>query len=132
MTAKRNNMDIKFQKEPKIKKIKIKQLKIAYDVPRDERFQELFTKHLKNEGVVLDEVMADISQIEPFSKDVEVPQRFIKMMEAAIGNGQKPEIYVYKKGTKYIMSDDYPAYLAYLALGWNRVPVSVLKDVKKP
>jgi len=124
-------MDIKFQKEPKIKKIKIEKLKSAYEVPRDEKFKELYTRYLQNDGVVLDEILVDIEQIETFSEEVDVPDKFIEIQRAAIRNGEKPELYVYKKGKKYIMSDDYPSFLAYHLLGWTKVPVSLLKVVRK-
>ncbi|HOY65097.1 MAG TPA: hypothetical protein PLK80_12200 [bacterium] len=120
-------MDMKFQDEPVVKNIPIESIRRPFTVPRDERFQELFTRHVQNKGVELEETLVDIAEIEPFSKDVKIPKKFVSMIKEQIKNGQKPELFVYKKGEKYIMSDDYISYFAYLSLGWKRVPVSILK-----
>ncbi len=127
-------MDIKFSKGPKkinLSEKDFQKLRPAHHMPRDEQFQDLFMRCMKNEGVVLQETLLDIAMIDPFSKDVVVPEVYIDAIKMQIQDGDKPEIFVYKKDERYIMSDDYAAYYAYLSLGWKKIPVSILKPVAK-
>lgn len=121
-------MSKKNRGNPDIKTIPIKEIKLAYDVPLDDRFSELYALYMGDLGVTLEETTIELALIEPFSDSVEVPQHFINFVMDAIRTGVKtPALYVYRRGEKYVMSDNYPEYRAYVSLGWERVPVKILK-----
>lgn len=109
-----------------------------YDPPEDKILTSMIMAVILGK-VVASETFVDLSQVRPHSLDfcLNFPPKVVKETSKEIKRGKDLPLLVYWNGRNFIMSDDYPVYLAYKLLEQDEVPVVILGSfpstlIKKP
>ncbi len=116
-----------------MKKVNISDIKVEFgngNSPKDEVLIKLLVKGYKGE-VDCYWALIDIKAIQPFSDfRPNISGSFIDSTQQRVDGGDLPSIYVYPKGDKFIMSDDYNLYYLYLKWDFKKIPCFILGEPK--
>jgi hypothetical protein len=106
--------------------------KKLFQPPYDERCDEL-TQSVIRRKARCTKLNLPLNKIKPADYDFSVllPEAIIWPFIFELREGDRPELLVYWNVDHFIMSDDYPAYLAYRALAIESIPVVILGDYPK-
>jgi hypothetical protein len=95
--------------------------------PHDDSLQDLL-HHAYQGELPCSRASVRLDSIRPFDLDfcLSFPLNVIDAYARRIASGRLTALLVYWEGDSFLMSDDYPAYLAYRKLGSSIVPVTIL------
>lgn len=114
------------------KDLKISSDSDKYKPPSDPTFFK-FLKDVYRGKLTCTQIRAPLQSIRPFDMDfcISFPLDIVEECISDIQNGIESDLLTYWKDNAFIMSDDYPVYLAYRKLKCERVPLVVMGDFPK-
>ena len=114
-----------------MKTIDIKKIKVKFGgkhEPKDQDIMALFKKAYTGE-LLCHIAVIDVKGIQPFSDfKPTISKQYRAYFDKQIQAEDYTKIYVYPKGNKFIMSDDYSAYYLYLEKSFKEIKCIVLGE----
>jgi hypothetical protein len=97
--------------------------------PHDDFLQHLIDQALQGQ-LPCTRALVSLDSVRPLDLDfcLSFPLNIVNAFARRISGERPTALLVYWQGGSFVMSDDYPAYLAYRKLGSSRVPVTILGD----
>lgn len=116
-----------------MKTVKVSDIKVEFggdNEPKDEKLIDLF-KDAYTGKILVTVAMLKIEGVKPFSDfKPKISEGFRHHFEDLEKQDMPPQLHVYPKDGKFIMSDDYNAYYLYLEKNYSKVICLVLGDAE--
>jgi hypothetical protein len=104
----------------------------AYEPPHDDELMRYLEAAMKGK-MQITTATTSLKRVVPHNMDFcfRFPASSLQSLTTRIQRGYRPTMVVYWNGSEFIMSDDYPDYLAYRKAECEDVPVAILGDFPK-